>query len=151
VRVVRGPFVIWVGWLEVQAEGGRLGVPVQVPACSAEDLWGVRVQQGQVHPATGTRCAQWVAALPSTSGRGIEIARCQADRCQPLAPWPRRATRPAAESSGGAWYVWPLLGAGVTLGTAVVLWQAGVFDRPEPGGRTFTVTGPGATSSAIQF
>ena len=44
-----------------------------------------------------------------------------------------------------AWLTWGALGLGAVASTALVLWQAGAFDRPAPA-TEFVFTGPSAAS-----
>ncbi|HTM45916.1 MAG TPA: hypothetical protein VL137_13240 [Polyangiaceae bacterium] len=153
VRVLRASVVLYSGWLEIPAQGGKLPVPISVKPCSAEDLSGVSVQSGEPNPPADVSCPDWAVATTAADGSELQLTRCHGTQCGRFQPWPAPvADRGSATSSGGAaWYVWPLIGAGVVLGTTVVLWQTGAFDNPKPAPRTFTFTGPANNTGVLSF
>lgn len=152
VRVVRDDSVLWSGWLAVAAQGGQLAVPLVVPACSTQELSGITIAGSQVTVHPDVKCANWMIAQPQADGTGIDVWQCQAARCAGPQPWPTPVRHVDEPQAGAAWYVWPLVGVGVALGTAAVLWQTGAFDRdakqPE---RPFTFTFDEADPAAIRF
>jgi hypothetical protein len=151
LRVLRDEAVLWSGWLQVAAQGGPLLVPSAAQPCSSQELSGIEIRSSQVVVPQDVTCTSWAVARPQADGKGIDVWRCRADRCEGPEQWPVPTDRTPDEKSAGAWYVWPLVGVGVALGTAAVLWQTGAFDREQQPDRPFTITGPGADTAAIRF
>jgi hypothetical protein len=152
VRVTRDDTLLWAGWLEVAAQGGPLIVPLAVQPCSAQDLSGAAITGAGVVVPEGARCLAWVLAQPQRDGTGIDLWQCQRDRCTGPQQWPVAQRHDSKPVAGGSWYVWPLVGVGVALGTAAVLWQAGAFDGDtEQAERPFTITGPNAAAPGFSF
>jgi hypothetical protein len=152
VRVVRNDAVLWSGWLEVAAQGGRLRIPVSVPPCSTQELSQIAVTGSRVAVPQDVTCPSWLIARPQADGIGVDVWQCRTNRCGELQQWPASQRQSREATAGTAWYVWPLVGVGVALGTAAVLWQTGAFDRdtPEPQ-RPFTFTFDEAEPTAIRF
>lgn len=156
VRVVRRERVVWAGWVPVE-RAGELGLPIPAPVpCSLDDLEGVSVQRDRVSAAPSTACARWAVARPAAGG-GIEIASCRGASCGPLMTWKRHygavysgPPQPPPEPGFPAWATWALVGAGAAALTGAVLWQAGAFDEPEPGGRRFELWGPGQRGTGLR-
>lgn len=152
VRVLRDDALLWAGWLEVAAQGGPLIVPLTVSPCSSQDLSGATITGTRAVASGGAQCAQWLVAQPQQDGTGIDLWQCQRDRCTGPQPWPVTQRTNSAADAGSSWYVWPLVGVGVALGTAAVLWQAGAFDgETEQPERPFTITGPNAAAPGFSF
>jgi hypothetical protein len=152
LRVVRGETALWSGWLEVAAQGGQLRVPLTVQPCSTQELSEIAIAGSQATVPGDISCANWLLARPQADGTGIEVWQCQANHCSAPQQWPAPQRQAEAATTGTAWYVWPLVGVGVALGTAAVLWQTGAFegDTEQPQ-RPFTITGPNAAVPGLRF
>ncbi|HEX2877991.1 MAG TPA: hypothetical protein VHO25_00505 [Polyangiaceae bacterium] len=152
VRVVRDEAVLWSGWLDVAAQSGQLRVPLSVPPCSTHELSEIVFTGSQVTVPQDVRCPNWLIARPQADGTGIDVWQCQANRCSGPRQWPVPQRQTHEATTGTAWYVWPLVGVGVALGTAAVLWQTGAFDRDTPQTeRPFTFTFDDSEAAAIRF
>lgn len=143
---------VWAGWLELHS--GQVRLPEVSAACTDLDLLGTEYAADAPRPAPGVQCPVWAAAHPRAGQ--VELALCRADRCE---PWQARSRVPhlasSATSNAGApservpaWVTWGALGLGAAASTALVLWQAGVFDRSPPT-TEFVFTGPSA--GAVRF
>jgi len=153
VRVIRHDIVLWSGWLEVAAQGGPLNIPLAVQPCATSDVSDVVLNGDQPSVPSDVQCPNWLIAR-SARGSGIDLWHCHAEVCNQSERWPlptiaRNETR--KETSSGGWYVWPLVGVGVALGTAAVLWQTGAFDSSQEPRRSFSITGPEASGALINF
>ncbi len=150
VRVVRRGRPVFSTWVTVAPSTSRLSLAVPPPqACSRDDLGAPRIRGDRVIVGAGVQCSRWIAARPR-SGGGIEVATCAGSWCGPFQPWTRRSgsiydgpPQPASADQGfPEWAAWLVAGAATATVTGVVLWRAGVFDGPEPGGTKYTFTGP---------
>jgi len=146
-RVVREGRTVWAGWTAVDG-GGTLTLPVPNPlVCSLDDLGTTRISAAQVLAPRAAQCRTWAVAR-RTGARSIEIATCRGNRCGSLLPWRRGdgedfsgPPQPAPNRSLPAWaFVAAGLGAAALTGT--ILWQAGVFDEPEPARDRVVFSGP---------
>ncbi|MEY4548059.1 MAG: hypothetical protein RL685_4254 [Pseudomonadota bacterium] len=143
---------VWAGWIEL--ESAQLQLPERTAPCSDLDLLGTEYATDSPRPAPGVRCPAWAVAHAHPGG--LELALCRADRCEPWQPQstPSSARLTAATSLADpaehmpAWLTWGAVGLGAAASTALVLWQAGVFDRPAPA-TEFVFTGPSA--AAVRF
>ncbi len=147
VRIVRGGRLVLARWVRIGA-GARavdLALPPLEP-CSAEDLSGLRLEDGRVKPARGTRCSRWVTATRARGGLGL--ADCFGERCAPIVihPFTRDPAllafpaQPEREQPSNLLVKIAVAGsAALLLGTAIV-WQAGAFDD-EPKARSQWVYG----------
>jgi hypothetical protein len=152
VRVVRDEAVLWSGWLDVAAQGGQLRIPLTVKPCSTHELSELVFTGSQLTVPPDISCPSWLIARPQADGTGIDVWQCQANRCSSPQQWPVPQRQTQEATTGTAWYVWPLVGVGVALGTAAVLWQTGAFDRDaEQPERPFTFTFDDPDATAIRF
>lgn len=153
VQLLRAQRRVWAGWIEL--DSAQLPLPEASAACTELDLLGTEYASEAPRPAAGVRCPVW--AVAHTRAGHLQLSLCRADRCEPwqargsvassqAAPVPRHDPEPAAQLP--AWLSWGALGLGAAVSTALVLWQAGVFDRPAPA-TEFVFTGPSA--AAVRF
>jgi hypothetical protein len=151
-QIFRANRRVWASWIELDSAPLRLP-EVSVP-CSDLDLLGTEYGADAPRPAPGVRCSDWAAA--HARGGRVQLAFCRADRCEPwqasgsVASSAASAANTAAEPSRPlpAWLTWGAVGLGAAASTALVLWQAGVFDRSPPA-TEFVFTGPSA--AAVRF
>lgn len=151
-QVLRARRRVWAGWIEL--DSAQLRLPEDSAACTELDLLGTEYAAVAPRAAPGVRCPVW--AVAHTRAGYLELALCRADRCERWQSHGSAARGPTtteplyAEPSGRlpAWLTWGALGLGAAAGTALVLWQAGVFDRPSPA-TEFVFTGPSA--AAVRF
>ena len=75
--------------------------------------------------------------------------------CASTASWPSTSaavvashSEPEDERPWPSWLTWTLVGVGAGAATGLVLWQAGAFERSEPG-TEFVFTGPDAAGFAF--
>ncbi|MFO7180147.1 MAG: hypothetical protein DIU78_015720 [Pseudomonadota bacterium] len=151
VRVLRLGELVWAGWVSISPENPTLTLDLPTaPACSAADLAIERTSAEQVTPYPDVACGAWAVVRRGPSG--IELAVCQGSRCGPFRPDPGalRALRPSPgdapsrarrPQTGPDWLTIALVGAGATLGTVFVLWQAGAFSSTDSPPARFTYTG----------
>lgn len=147
VRVLRGDRLIYASFVELSAERSILDLGVApLVACSADDLRGVTGERGFAPRApAGITCRRW--AVVRRSPRGLELAECSFERCRSFValhaapePRPRTSAPPAAFPT---WATIALAGLGAVGTGSLLLWSAGVFDRPEPAPVTrFVYEGP---------
>lgn len=144
---------IWAGWLQLDAQ--QLRLPEVSAPCTDLDLLGTQYAVEAPHPARGVTCPAW--AVAHARAGLVELSFCRAGRCEPwqaLGRAPSLARTGVAKESAEppgrlpAWVTWGALGLGAAASTALVLWQAGVFDRPAPT-TEFVFTGPSA--AAVRF
>jgi hypothetical protein len=132
-RVSRGKRLLWAGWTQLEAGETRVRLPVpETVACSADDVGAGYFAAGQAVPAAHARCQSYVLARASESG--IEAALCERERCGKVVSW-ARAHDGVARRAPSKTTLWPYAiaaSAGAIVITGVVLWQTGVFDRPQP-------------------
>ncbi len=146
VRVLRGDELVRAAFVDVARDQRELELGVApLVACSADDLRGVTGERGFMpHAPAGVLCRRWVALRRSP--RGLELAECTFDRCRSFsvlhaAKAPPRAA--AAPERFPTWATIALAGVGAVATGSLVLWSAGVFDRPEPAPVTrFVYAGP---------
>jgi len=138
VRVIRSGRLVYAGWVTIGEGASALSLELPaIVACSADDVAGYRIEPERPVAAAGTRCPRWVLAAPS--GRGLRFADCFGDRCGPFVSFSGEAERaslppqPERERPSRLLVNVAIVGAAVLAGTAVVLWQSGAFDEPEPG------------------
>jgi hypothetical protein len=134
-RVSRNGRLLWAGWIAV-AEGElsvRLPVP-PTPACSPDDVGAGRFEAGRAIGAPHARCASYVLARARAEG-GIDAALCERDLCGKLVIFRHDAVvgdmLGIAEHGWPRWATYSVVAAAGVLATGVVLWRAGVFDRPQ--------------------
>ncbi|HYQ26547.1 MAG TPA: hypothetical protein VER04_04985, partial [Polyangiaceae bacterium] len=133
-RVARDGRLLWAGWLQVarDAQGVRLPVPETV-ACSTDDIGHGHFAAGRAIAASHARCESYVLARARPGG-GIEAAWCERDRCGKVVIWDRaRAAAPVATQHKTIWPYAVAASVGALAITSIALWQAGVFDRADPG------------------
>ena len=138
-RVERNGRLLWAGWTHVVADAGhsnagqlRLPVPETV-ACSLDDIGQGRFEGGRALAPPHARCDSYLLARAG-SGGGIEAALCERNSCGKVIIWRREAAVAPPLTTSDQRRVWPYavaVTAGVLAATAVVLWRAGVFDRPQ--------------------
>ncbi len=135
-RVARNGRLLWAGWARVapassSTEQLRLPVPETV-ACSADDVGQGHFEGGRAVGAPHARCNSYVLARPRAAG-GIEAALCEREACGRIVIWERAAPARSSGASADKRHVWPYavaITASALAITGVVLWRAGVFDRP---------------------
>jgi hypothetical protein len=145
---------VWAGWLDLEPESAQLQVPEVSAPCSDLDLLGTQYAPDSPRPAPGVRCPAWAVAHPHAGG--LELALCRAERCEPWQTHSASSNVPQTDAASvadptaavPAWLTWGALGLGAAASTALVLWQAGVFDRPAPA-TEFVFTGP--STAAVRF
>ncbi|MES1175366.1 MAG: hypothetical protein ABUL62_13680 [Myxococcales bacterium] len=160
-RVARNGRLMWAGWTRVAANAParpnptqlRLPVPETV-ACSPDDIGQGRFVASRAIPAPHARCDSYVLARPRPMG-GIEVAVCERESCGPIVIWEhsRAGTKPGATGADKK-HIWPYavaITAGVLAVTGVVLWRAGVFDRPEATTHEAWVYSPPSKPMAFRF
>jgi hypothetical protein len=147
-RVVRQGRTVWAGWTSVAEVGGTLRLPIPNPQdCSLDDLGSTAIRDAQVLAPKTARCGSWAVAR-RTGARSIEIASCRGNRCGALYAWRRGdgedfsgPPQPVPDRSLPAW-VFVAAGIGAVALAGTVLWQAGVFDDPEPARDRVLFNGP---------
>jgi hypothetical protein len=147
VRATWRGHTVWATWIDVPA--GDSTVTTDAPSttpCSAADLANARLDVdgasaggARTVEARLVRCAQWVAAAPSTAAETVSVALCSAGRCGPLLDWHRPI---ATIFSGGtvqpadhaarwpAWATWTLVGAGAAVAAGAAIVAAGALRAP---------------------
>jgi hypothetical protein len=139
LAIVRGKRVAWSGWVSALV-AAHLDVWIaDAPPCSTDDLAGATFSgASDVRVPDGVRCGAWAIAGPGSQRGTIRAALCERAKCAPATTWAYdllAPVPPAAEAGKKgfpAWATWTLAGVGAAIATSVILWQAGVFDRPEP-------------------
>jgi hypothetical protein len=141
LAIARGKRVAWSGWVSTLL-ATHLDVWIaDAPPCTAEDLEGAAfAATGKVHAPIGVRCPAWAVAGPGETRGTIRAALCEHAECQPGSTWAYEIFAPggSAETTRTGlppWATWTIVGVGVAAATSLVLWQSGVFDRPEPAKR----------------
>jgi len=150
VRVLRHGVLAWADFATLADGDASLALPVPPPApCSASDLSGVRLERGVLVVPAQVHCPRWAAVRATSHGR-IEVATCSGARCGELLPWPTRKAelykappQPPPAQGFPAWAGWAIAGGIGLVAAGVVLWQVGVFDEPERGGKTWVYGGVG--------
>ncbi len=142
---------VWASWVEL--DSAELQIPEASAPCAELDLLGTEYAADAPRPAPGVACTAW--AVAHSRAGGLELALCRRDRCE---PWQSLGSPARTAASAGAvaeppeelpaWLTWGALGLGVAASTALVLWQAGAFDRSPPA-TEFVFTGPSA--AAVRF
>ncbi|HEX3775187.1 MAG TPA: hypothetical protein VHV51_12025 [Polyangiaceae bacterium] len=135
-RVSRHGRLLWAGWVAV-AESDvrvRLEVPATAP-CSPDDIGAGRFENGRALPAPRVRCESYVLARQHAGG-GIEAALCSKESCGNVVIYqyvPARAgVTVTSERTWPRWATYTIVAAAGARATGVVLWRAGVFDKPAP-------------------
>jgi hypothetical protein len=136
VRVSRNGRLLWAGWLSVGETELRVRLPVpETPACSPDDIGAGHFAGGQAIAAPHARCQSYVLAQ-ARAGGGIDAALCERDTCGKVVIWEHVAAgaagAPVAERGWPRWATYTVVTSAGVLATGVVLWRAGVFDRPAP-------------------
>jgi hypothetical protein len=138
LAIVRGKRVAWSGWVSALL-ATRLDVWIaDAPPCSAEDLEGAAFAgASEVRPPSGVRCPAWAVAGPGAERGTIRAALCQRADCQRASTWAYEIFSPSGSTDATKkgfppWATWTMVGVGVAAATSIILWQSGVFDRPEP-------------------
>ncbi|HEY3666545.1 MAG TPA: hypothetical protein VGL19_11115 [Polyangiaceae bacterium] len=131
-RVLRRGRLLWAGWAQLGSVEAELRLPVpKTVTCSSDDIGQGHFSGGRALPAPHARCESYVLAR-ARSGGGIEAALCERESCGQVVIWEHPSARDTAHPA--AKRVWPYalaLSAGALAVTGLVLWRAGVFDRPE--------------------
>ncbi len=139
-RVARNGRLVWAGWTHVASGApGANSTPLRLPipetvACSPDDIGQGRFVGGRALPAAHARCESYVLARARSQG-GIEAAVCERESCGPIVIWQHARAGNQAAAPADNKRLWPYavaVTAGVLAVTGVVLWRAGVFDRPAP-------------------
>jgi hypothetical protein len=142
-RVLRGGRLLWAGWAQLGNAQAELELPIpKTVACSSDDIGQGHFSGGRAVPAPHARCESYVLAR-ARSGGGIEAALCERESCGQVVIWERASARDTAHPA--AKRVWPYalaLSAGALAVTGLVLWRAGVFDRPEAATTSVWVANP---------
>ena len=137
VRVSRNGRLLWAGFVVVGENALRVRLPVpETPACSLDDIAAGHFAEGRALAAPHARCESYVLARGRADG-GIDAALCEREVCGKVVVWqPAMSRSDGAAAAGHGWPRWAtytvIASAGV-LATGLVLWRAGVFDRPAPG------------------
>jgi hypothetical protein len=132
VRVSRNNRLLWAGWVTVGDNEPSVHLPVpETPACSGDDIGAGHFEGGRAIAAAHARCVSYVLAR-ARAGGGIDAALCERDACGKIVIF--QATPPGtavatAEHGWPRWATYGAIAAGV-VSTGIVLWRAGVFDRP---------------------
>ena len=133
-RVLRGGRLLWAGWTKVGDADTQLRLPVpETVACSPDDIGRGRIAGGRALAAPHARCDSYVLSR-ARSGGGIEAALCERESCGKLVIWEHPSVASAGAVHDTTKKVWPYavaLSAGALAITGLVLWRAGVFDRPD--------------------
>ena len=148
VRVLRAGRTVYARFQDVRAEQRVLELAVpKVQPCGPDDLGVVNpdlVARGAA-PPPGVQCQRWALVRPEPSGVGVAL--CSPDACGPFVHWQRRPTPapflPLAvdRSRLPGWASFAIAGAGAALGTSLVLWQSGAFDRGQRSATTLRYDG----------
>jgi hypothetical protein len=137
VRVGRAGRLLWAGWLAVATGEHSVRLPVpETVACSSDDLGAGHLDKGRAIAPAHARCGSYVLARARPGG-GIEAALCERERCGQVVIWEGVESAVAQERAGKK-PIWPYavaVSVGALALTSIVLWRAGVFDRPEPSTR----------------
>jgi hypothetical protein len=131
-RVLRGGRLLWAGWTKVGTVDTQVRLPVpETVACSPDDIGRGHFAGGRAVAAPHARCDSYVLAR-ARSGGGIEAALCERDSCGQLVIWEHPSNAGAVHDTPKK--IWPYaaaLSASALAITGLVLWRAGVFDRPD--------------------
>jgi hypothetical protein len=132
VRVSRNGRLLWAGWVTVGESELKVRLPVpETPACSPDDIGAGHFEGGRAVAAAHARCESYVLARPRAGG-GIDAALCERDACGKVVIFqatPAGAASVTPEHGWPRWATYTAIAAGV-ITTGIVLWRAGVFDRP---------------------
>jgi len=142
VRVARNGRLLWAGFVTIGESEHAIRLPVPAtPPCSPDDIGAGRFEGGRAVPAAHARCASYLLARGRPGG-GIDVALCEREMCGKVVVFqyvPSRASGAAAAEHGWPrWGTYTALAAGV-VATGLVLWRAGVFDRPAAQSKTTLV------------
>ena len=138
VRVSRNGRLLWAGWVALAESQAQLHLPVPATTpCSPDDIGAGHSTADAPSRRPHARCESYVLARARTGG-GIEAALCERASCGKVVIFEHVAPRAAGAGSGARLAalgnLQPACGRGL-LATGLVLWRAGVFDRP-PGQTT---------------
>jgi hypothetical protein len=141
VRVSRNGRLLWAGWLTVAPNDTSVRLPVpETPACSADDIGAGHFEGGRALAAPHARCTSYVLAR-GRAGGGIEAALCERELCGRVVLYEHSAVGAGASATNEhgwpRWATYTAVAAAGVVATGLVLWRAGVFDRPAA--RTTTV------------
>jgi hypothetical protein len=139
-RVSRNGRLLWAGWVSVGESELRVRLPVpETPACSSDDVGAGHFVDGRAIAAPRARCESYVLARGRVDG-GIDAALCEREICGRIVIWePATAHNGSAGGAERAWPRWAtytIAASAGLLATGLVLWRAGVFDRPAAGPAT---------------
>jgi hypothetical protein len=137
-RVLRNGRLIWAGWLRVSPSDVALHLPVPaVTACSLDDLARARFDGTRAVAAPHARCESYVLARPHPGG-GIDVALCQRDSCAEPSIWKALATTTPPAGPPSPWPRWAAYATATAMvvGTGILIWRSGAFDKPEPNTQT---------------
>ncbi len=150
-RVLRNGRLLWAGWSVVSESETELRVPVpEIVACSPDDIAAGRFAAGRAVAAPHARCESYVLARTHVAG-GIEAAVCEREICGQVVVWPEASRSPAHSASKRIWPYAVALSAGALAVTGLVLWRAGVFDRPDAATTTVWVLNPQTPQMGMHF
>ncbi|HEY2410104.1 MAG TPA: hypothetical protein VGI10_29070 [Polyangiaceae bacterium] len=133
VRVLRGGRLMWAGWVRVAPSDVTIHLPVPtITACSADDIALAHFDQNRAVAAPRARCLSYVLARPHEGG-GIDVALCQRDQCSETSVW-KALPAAATVEVGSRWPRWATYAtaSAMAVGTVLLIWRSGVFDKPEP-------------------
>jgi hypothetical protein len=155
-RVARNGRLLWAGWARVVA--GTVDTPLRLPvpptvACSGDDIGHGRFEAGRAVAAPHARCESYVLARARPTG-GIEAAVCEREACGAVSLWERPKPSLKASVTSDKAHLWPYAiaaTAGALAVTGVVLWRAGVFDRPAASNSEFWVYNPQQKPMGFRF
>ncbi len=140
VRVSRNGRLLWAGFVVVAENAPRVRLPVpETPACSLDDIGAGRFAEGRALAAPHARCESYVLARGRADG-SIDAALCERDACGKVVVWQSSLAQvgkaAVVEHGWPRWATYTVIASASVLATSLVLWRAGVFDRPAPGPAT---------------
>ena len=142
-RVLRSGRLLWAGWAKIGDTETQLHLPVpETVACSPDDIGQGHFAGGRAVPAAHARCDSYVLSR-ARSGGGIEAAVCERESCGKVVIWEHPGSPAAVHDAPKK--LWPYtvaLSAGALAVTGLVLWRAGVFDRPDASSTSVWVANP---------
>jgi hypothetical protein len=134
VRVSRNGRLLWAGWVQIGESEPSVRLPVpETPPCSPDDVGAGHFEAGRAVPAPNARCESYVLARAHPGG-GIDAALCERTTCGAVVIWDqtkvRLAAPPTAERTWPPWATYTIVASAGAIATGLILWRAGVFDRP---------------------
>ena len=133
VRVARNGRLLWAGFVTIGTGEAAIRLPLPAtPPCSSDDIGAGHFEGGRAVPAAHARCPSYVLARGRPGG-GVEVALCERELCGKVIVFQYVSSRASgaapAERGWPRWGTYTAVAAGV-VATGLVLWRAGVFDRP---------------------